>query len=162
MDNHTIAQVFGRIARLMEANGDLPFKVRAYRRVAEEFGRLAVPLSHLAAANRLRTVPGVGVAVEKKVRELLDTGSLSFYQRLIAAVPERLLELMDLPGVGPKLAGRLWRELGVTTKEELTAALDDGRVTGLPRINPATVDMLARALAEDEGRPRPAPSGVVP
>ena len=156
MDNHAIAQVFDRIARLMEANGDLTFKVHAYRRVAKEFSLLAEPLSRLAEENRLRTVPGVGVEIEKKVRELLDTGSLNFYQRLITVVPEGLLDLMELPGVSPKLAGRLWRELGVTTTDSLAAALDSGQP--LAGIGPATADALSHALAA-AGRPlRSAPS----
>mgnify|MGYP001594394789 FL=1 len=160
MDNHAIAQVFDRVARLMEANGDSPFKVRAYRRVADEFARLPVPLGQLAIEGRLKTVPGVGIEIEKKVRELLDTGSLNFYQRLVATVPEGLLELMDLPGVSPKLAGRFWRELGVTNRDQLAVSLRDGRAGLLPRIPRETVSKLSQALIRPANAVTPSPPGA--
>ncbi|MSQ28338.1 MAG: hypothetical protein EXR51_09420 [Dehalococcoidia bacterium] len=106
MDNHAIAQVFDRIARLMEANGDSPFKVRAYRRVGDGFALLPVPLGQLAIEGRLKTVPGVGIEIEKKVRELLDTGSLNFYQHLVTAVPAALIQPANAVTPSPQGAAR--------------------------------------------------------
>lgn len=133
LDNQAIAQVFRRIALLLEAKGELPFKTRAYARAAAAFESLDEPLSLLATQGRLRTVPGVGVEIAKKVQELLATGQLGFYQRLTAEVPERLLDVMALPGVTPRLAGRLWRELGITQPEDLLAAAD-GRLEQAPQL----------------------------
>jgi len=150
LDNRAIAQVFHSIALLLEAKGELPFKTRAYARAAAAFEALDTPLSDLAAQGRLRSVPGVGVAIAQKVQELLATGQLAFYQRLTAEVPESLLAVMALPGVTPRLAGRLWRELGITQPQDLRASAAEGRLDHAPRL----AAQLHRAVAHLAGADR--------
>ncbi|MFH1169474.1 MAG: hypothetical protein V1691_02145 [Chloroflexota bacterium] len=89
VDNSDIAGVFQEIADMLELKKDNIFKIRAYRKVAASIEQLPVPLAELAAGGRLREVPGVGEAVEKKIEELLATGKLDYYDRLKAESPAK-------------------------------------------------------------------------
>jgi DNA polymerase (family 10) len=86
MTNLEIATVFRGIASLLEKKKENWFKIRAYRKVAEEIEKLMVDLSQLAKEGKLREIPGVGDAIEKKIKEMLDTGQLQFYEKLKAEV----------------------------------------------------------------------------
>ena len=86
MTNVEIAAVFRGIAGLLEKKKENWFKIRAYRKVAEEIDKLTVDLSQLAKEGKLREIPGVGEAIEKKIHEMLDTGQLRFYEKLKAEV----------------------------------------------------------------------------
>ena len=86
MTNLEVAAVFRGIAGLLEKKKENWFKIRAYRKVAEEIEKLTVDLSLLAKQNKLREIPGVGDAIEKKINEMLDTGQLQFYEKLKAEV----------------------------------------------------------------------------
>ena len=88
MTNLEIALVFRGIADILEKKKDNRFKIRAYRKVADEIDKSSVALSQLAAEGRLREIPGVGDAIEKKITELLNTGKLQFYEKLKAEVGE--------------------------------------------------------------------------
>jgi DNA polymerase (family 10) len=84
--NLEIAHVFREIANLLEKKKENWFKIRAYRKVADEIEKLTVDLSRLANENKLREIPGVGEAIEKKISEMLTTGQLQFYEKLKAEV----------------------------------------------------------------------------
>ena len=86
MTNLEIAAVLRGIAGLLEKKKENWFKIRAYRKVAEEIEKLTVELSQTAKENKLREIPGVGEAIEKKINEMLDTGQLQFYEKLKAEV----------------------------------------------------------------------------
>ena len=152
MDNTAVAQVFENIGKLLEVKGDVPFKIRAYQRVAREIDHLPVDIGRLADEGKLRTIPGVGDEIEKKILELLTTDKLEFYELLLQEFPPGLVEMMDVPGVGPKMAGRLWKELAVTNLSQMEAALRDGRVATLPRMGAKTAENLLRQLEAMRGR----------
>ena len=86
MTNHEVAAVFRGIADLLEKKKENWFKIRAYRKVAEEIEKLTVELSQLEKEDKLREIPGVGEAIEKKITEMLNTGQLQFYEKLKAEV----------------------------------------------------------------------------
>ena len=86
MTNLEIAHVFRQLANLLEKKKENWFKIRAYRKVAEEIEKLTIDLSQLAHENKLREIPGVGEAIEKKIIEMLDTGQLQLYEKLKAEV----------------------------------------------------------------------------
>jgi DNA polymerase (family 10) len=88
MTNLEISAVFREIARLLEKKKENWFKIRAYRKVAEEIEKLTVDLSQLAGEDKLREIPGVGEAIAKKINEMLATGKLQFYEKLKAEVGE--------------------------------------------------------------------------
>jgi len=152
MDNAAVAQVFENIWKLLEVKGDIPFKIRAYQRVAREIDHLPVDIGRLADEGKLRTIPGVGDEIEKKILEMLATDKLEFYELLLQEFPPGLVEMMDVPGVGPKMAGRLWKELAVTNLPQMEAALRDGRVATLPRMGAKTAENVLRQLEAMRGR----------
>ena len=88
MTNLEISAVFREIARLLEKKKENWFKIRAYRKVAEEIEKLTVDLSQLAGEDKLREIPGVGEAIAKKINEMLATGKLQFYEKLKTEVGE--------------------------------------------------------------------------
>lgn len=88
MDNLEIAEIFSDIAGLMERKKESWFKIRAYRKAAEEIRKLMVDLRRIADEDKLKEIPGVGDAIAKKITEMLNTGKLQFYEKLKAEVGE--------------------------------------------------------------------------
>ena len=147
MNNAEIAEVFRKISALSELKGGSVFVVRAYQRAAHTIERLPVELALYVREGRdLKEIGGIGDAIAKKIRELLDTGRLEFYERLQAEFPPGLLRIMDIPGVGPKTALRICQELGVATVEDLEQAIEDGRVERLPRLGKKAAENILRHL----------------
>jgi len=147
LTNLRVAQIFEQVAHLLEAKGESPYKVQAYRRVARNIGRLEADLSELAAQGRLAEIPGVGTEIEKKIWEILQTGKLGYLERLKAELPG-VLTLMEVPGIGPKTAYRLSRELGIRTIDDLEAALEKGDEfwARVPRFTPHLLEKIRRGV----------------
>jgi len=131
MDNREVAAVFDRIADLLEIQGEAVYRVNAYRRAAESIRSTSEQVVTLASAGRLQEIPGVGEAIASKIEELLSSGQMAFYDKLVAAVPEGLIGVLGIQDVGPKKAARFWNELGVTSIDELEAAARAGKLRGL-------------------------------
>ena len=127
MTNSEICKIFRDIADLLELKGENPFKARAYRTVVRNIEELAVPIADLVAKNQLNEIPGAGEAIRKKITELVTTGHLKYYEDLKAEFPPGIVELLALPGIGPKTARVLYNELGVKSVAELEKALVSGK-----------------------------------
>ena len=135
MRNPDIAEVFEDIARLLEIKGEV-FTVRAYRRAGQVIKGLPVELDRMVADGAdLREIPGIGDAISKKIAELVATGRLGYYERLRSEFPDGIVQMLNVPGLGPRLIARVWKDLGVTTVDELEAAIEDGRLETLPRVS---------------------------
>jgi len=132
MTNEELAEVFDRIANLLEIKGENIYRVLSYRRVAEALRTYGQEAATLRAQGKLQDIPGVGKAIAEKIEELLDTGRLGFLERLEAEVPPSLIELLKVPEVGPKRAALFWKQAGITTLDELEAAARAGRLRDLP------------------------------
>ena len=128
--NAEAAEIFRSIADLLDVMGER-FKPEAYRRAARSIDALTEDLATVAARGELRSVPGVGEAIEEKVREYLATGHMAYLDRLQKEVPPGVAELLRVPGLGPKTARRFWVELGLEGPAELLAAIDAGRLAGV-------------------------------
>ncbi|MFA0888472.1 MAG: DNA polymerase/3'-5' exonuclease PolX [Synergistales bacterium] len=146
--NAETAALFERIADLLEIRGENVFKVNAYRRAAENILETGRPLAEIRAEGTLRQVPGVGEAIAEKIEELLDTGRLGFYERLREEVPESLLELLEVPDMGPKRVGLVWKNLGVTDLAGLSAAAADGRLKDLPGLGAKSEAKIRKGLED--------------
>ena len=144
--NAEAASLLREIADLLDLQGER-FKPEAYRRAARSVESLTEELGAVAGRHGLRDVPGIGEAIEAKVGEYLATGTIPYLERLRGEVPPGLLELMRLPGVGPKTTRRFWTELGVIDRTSLTGAIDSGRVAGLKGFGARKVEQLTAALA---------------
>lgn len=153
--NTELADVFERIANLMKIQDEMVFKIRAYERAAESLRALGEDASVLAQRGELTQVPGIGKAIAEKIEELLTTGKLGFLERLEQEVPPTLLDLLRIPGVGPRKAALFWKTLHITTLAELEKAAREGRLRSLPgmgeKSEKAILDGIA-ALAERSQR----------
>ena len=142
-----IAEVFDRLAALVEIEGDSQFKVRAYQRAARTISGLSVELSQMVQeAVDLRQVKGFSEKIAAKIRGIVTTGQVQPYERKMAALPEGVLTILEVPGIGPKTAYRITTDLGVTTIEELERALADGRVAALPRMGEKAAESILQTL----------------
>src|ERR1700761_51287 len=115
MDKSAIADIFEEIALLLELKGENPFKARAYTNAARTLDSYEGDLSQLVTENRLGDLPGIGEALQQKITELVQTGKLDYYEKIRASVPEGLLELLDIPNLGPKKIKVLHEKLGVSS-----------------------------------------------
>jgi DNA polymerase (family 10) len=140
--NSDIAKVFQDIADLLELKGENPFKIRAYQKAVRSIEHLPVEVEKLVVENRLREVPGVGEAINKKITELVTTGKLYYYEELRAEFPEGISTLLDIPGIGPKTAMLLSSDLGIKSVDELEAALVSGKVASLPRMGDKVAETI--------------------
>jgi DNA polymerase (family 10) len=132
MTNREVADILSRIGDMLEIVGEDRFKILAYRRAAESIEALSQDLRSCWQAGTLRTIPGIGKAIEEKIDELLRTGHLQFYERLQERVPPGVVSLMEIPGVGPRTAALLWERLGIQGVAELEAAARAGHLRDLP------------------------------
>ena len=132
MKQHDIAQAFSQIADLLELRGDNPFRIRAYRRAAQNLESFSGDLETLAAAGRLRELSGIGPDLADKITEHLRTGTLVFLEQLKAKTPAGVLALLEVPGVGPKTAKLLAERLKIRSVRELEVAARAHRLMRLP------------------------------
>ncbi|MCR4393315.1 MAG: DNA polymerase/3'-5' exonuclease PolX [Dehalococcoidales bacterium] len=146
MNNAEIVKILQDIADLLELKGENVFKVRAYQKAARSIEFLSEDVEKLVRENRLREVPGIGEAIEKKITELVNTGKLEYYEKLKAEFPEGIGSLLEIPGIGPRTALILTRELGITSVDELEKAIEDGRVARLPRMGEKTAQNILHQL----------------
>ena len=147
MNNAQIAETFQSIAGLLEMKGEKVFTIRAYQRAARTIERLPMELDAMLREEQdLRKIPGIGKAISEKIAEMVETDSLRYYDRLKAEFPDGILEVMEIPGLGPKTVRRLWQELGVTDIPGLQAAIDDGSLAELPRLGKKTAENIARQI----------------
>ncbi|HUG09834.1 MAG TPA: DNA polymerase/3'-5' exonuclease PolX [Opitutaceae bacterium] len=147
MTRNEIAEVLAGIGVLLELKGENPFKVRAYQSGARALETLAEPLETLIAEERLREVKGIGEALALKIIELHTTGRLVFYDKLKADVPAGLLEILEVPGVGPKKVRALNQRLGITDIDGLIAACREGKVASLEGFGEKTQQKILEGIA---------------
>jgi DNA polymerase (family 10) len=132
VENVDIARVLRDIAVLLEIKGANPFRIRAYQNAARTVDEQTTPLRTMVQEEMdLTDLPGIGKDIGGYIRELITTGDLGLYDELTAEVPESLIELTRLPGVGAKKVRRLWQVLDVQTIDDLEQAATDGRVAAL-------------------------------
>jgi DNA polymerase (family X) len=131
MDKNKVAEILVEIGTLLELKGENPFKTRAYANAARTLEGLNEPLAKLVAEKRLGEIKGIGEALEQKITELVETGKLKYYDELKGSIPPGLIEMLEIPGLGPKKIQALNKNLGVDSIEKLEAACKKGRVAEL-------------------------------
>ena len=150
--NARLAAAFQAVADYMAFEGASKYRIIAYQRAADLFREYPASVADLAANGKLRSLPGIGEAIEGKVLEVLGTGTLGLLDGLRERYPEGVLELMHLPGVGPRTARQLWEVLGVADMESLRLACEGGRLRGLPGMGQKTEANLLRAIVSYQAR----------
>jgi len=132
LKNQEIIGVFRHIADLLEIKGELIYKILAYRKAADSLEILGRDIKEVWREGRLREIPGVGKAIAEKIDELLSTGQLEYLVRLEQQVPPSLVDILEVPDVGPKKVALFWKELGITNLAELEKAAREGDLRSLP------------------------------
>jgi DNA polymerase (family 10) len=146
MQNAAVAAVFDEIADYMELAGENSFKIRAHRRAAEAVANHAEPIEDAAENGTLQEIEGLGEATAGKVREFLATGKVGYLERLREEFPPGLLDLIRVPGLGPKRVSQLYKEKGVDSVEALNTALETDALKGVSGFGPKTIENLKNGL----------------
>ena len=160
LTNRQIARVFQNIADLLEIKGEVIYKILAYRRAAESLSEVGRDINDIWQEGKLLEIPGVGKAIAEKIDELLSTGRLGFYDKLTAEVPVTLVELLQVPDLGPKKVGLFWHELGVTDLAGLEAAARSGKLRGLPGMGEKSEAKVIAGIESLSRRSRPHAPGA--
>jgi len=155
MKNKEISALFEKMADLMEFKGENPFKVSAYRKAARIIGDLTRGIEEIFQNGELKTIPGVGEGIAKKISEYLETGTVAAYDELHEGISDELMGIMNIPGMGPKTLSLIHKEVGIKDMADLRGALENGRLIGLPGMGEKKVENIKRGielLARSRGR----------
>lgn len=148
MRNSELAEVLGQIGDFLALQGENHFKIRAYRRGAEAIRALSEDVANIAARRELRRITGIGEALEAKIISWLATGRVPLLDKLRERFPAGLLDVMTVPGVGPKLTARLYEELGVRDLDSLEAAVEAKQLRTLKGCGPRTEERIAQGIRQ--------------
>ncbi len=146
MDKKEIVKILEEIGRLLEIKGENPFKARAYYNAARQIEVLQQDLNELVNQGRLKELKGVGDALAQKIETLVKTGHLPYYENLKASVPSGLLEMLHIPGMGPKKVKTVYEKLGITTIGELEYACHENRLRDLPGFGLKTQEKILKGI----------------
>jgi len=158
--NADVADALDELADVSEILGEQGFRVLAYRRAATRIRETGASVAELALQGTAKELPGIGATIESKIVEMTETGSMSALEKRRAEVPAEVRQFLRLPGLGPKTAARIWRELGVTTLEELRVAAEQQRVRTLQGLGAKSEERILEALAKGFG-PEPERRGLL-
>jgi DNA polymerase (family 10) len=150
LTNGDLARIFREIGDMLEILGEVVYKSVAYRRVADAVERYPDDVAALFRAGTPPKLPGAGAALTAKLAELAETGALGYHQKLRAQVPGGLLDMLRVPGVGPRTVKQLHDELGIDSVEALRAAAADGQLRGLKGLSQRTEENVLAGIARLE------------
>jgi DNA polymerase (family 10) len=155
--NADVAEQFDLLADLLELEGAESFRVLAYRRAATRMKETSGSIAQLALDGRAKELQGIGKTIEEKIVQIVEHGEIEALAKRRDSVPPEVVLFMRLPGLGPKTAARIWKELGVSTLDELKEAAESERLRGLAGLGAKSEEKILKALAfraenPDEGR----------
>ncbi len=151
--NGDVADQLDLLADLLELEGEASFRVLAYRRAASRIRETAGSVAELALAGRAKELSGIGKTIEEKIVQVVEDGEMHALTKRKKIVPPEVVLFMRLPGLGPKTAARIWRELGVTTIDDLKRAAESEQLRTLSGLGAKTEERVLKALAEKKQEP---------
>jgi len=146
MKNREVVKLLQELGQLLKLKGENPFKVRSYEKAAQNIASLTEPIEEFVSQDKLETIPGVGEGIAKKIKEYLETGRLKYFDDLKKDFPEGLLEILAVPGVGPKTAKTLYGELKIKSLVQLEKAAKQHRLSELHRLGEKTEENILRGI----------------
>ena len=147
MKNAILSDLFSQMADVMEILGEDPFRINSYRKVARIIGDIPVDIELLLETGRLAETPGIGKSSLAKIEEFVKTGSITAHQELLAKIPPKLLDLLKIPGMGPKGVKAVYDKLNVTGIPDLKTAIESGSLAQLPGFGDKKAAVIARGIA---------------
>jgi DNA polymerase (family 10) len=153
--NADVADQLDLLADLSEIRGDDSFRVSAYRRAATRVRETSAPVAELALSGRAKELQGIGKTIEEKIVEIVQDGEIHALTRRKAEIPDEVVLFTRLPGLGPKSAKKIWKELGITTLAELRQAAEAQQLRVLPGMGAKTEENVLRALDEPAAAEEP-------
>ncbi len=148
MDKNQVASLLDEIASLMELKeGSNPFEVRAYQNAARAVNALDGDIEQLTRQGKLKGVQGLGSTIIKRIEEVVETGHIALYDELVETTPPIKLEMMRIPGVGPKKINAIYNQLHVTSIPDLVEACKEDKVAVLPGFGKKTQDKILQGIA---------------
>jgi DNA polymerase (family 10) len=152
MNNESIARRFYQLAALMEIRGDDPFRLRSYRNAAEAIETWPTPLQEIVEKEGiagLQTIPGVGKAIAGKIVELFGHGTFDAWEKLTAETPATVLDLLEIPGIGPKTAAALHQKFKISSLADFKKFVAAGGLEMVDGIGPKTAQKIEDSLNND-------------
>jgi DNA polymerase (family X) len=146
MRNIEIAALFNRIADLLEIQGANPFRVRAYQRAAANLESLTDNIESIVSRGAIREIPGIGEDLAAKIAEYITSGSIKFYEELKKDVPLGLLEIVTIPGVGPKTAKKIYDRFHVKDVAHLDTLARSGKLLAVPGFKQKSIDNIVHGI----------------
>jgi len=144
--NAEVADQFDLLADLLELEGAESFRVLAYRRAATRMRETSASIAQLALDGRAKELQGIGKTIEEKIVQVVEAGEIEALAKRRTLVPPDVVAFMHLPGLGPKTAARIWKELGVTTLAELKEAAEGERLRALAGLGAKSEEKILKAL----------------
>ena len=151
--NVDVADQLELLADLLEIEGEASFRVLAYRKAATRIRETAGSVAELALNGRAKDLQGIGKTIEEKIVQVVEDGEMHALTKRKKIIPPEVVSFMRLPGLGPKTAARIWKELGVTTVEELKHAAEQEQLRTLTGLGAKTEERVLKALAEKKEEP---------
>jgi len=155
MKNKELADLFEKMADILEFKGENPFKISAYRKASRVIGDLTQDIEEIAEQGELKNISGIGEGMAQKIVEYLKTGKISKFEEVRKGVSDELIAIMDIPGVGPKTLSMLHKEKGIGNLSQLEKALEDGSLMGLFGMGEKKIENIKRGiqlLKQSKGR----------
>jgi DNA polymerase (family 10) len=146
MRNQEVAKILHDISVLLDIKGESRFRVVAYEEAARRIEGWPEPIEEVWKNGKLEDIPGIGQSIASKIAEYLATGKMAYYEELTKEIPPELIELTEIPGVGPKIARLLYEQLGIKTPEDLEKAIREKKLRNLPRLGAKSEEKIARGL----------------
>lgn len=146
MKNQEVSRIFRDIAKILELKGENIFRIRAYERAAQAVDNLQEDLEGIIEKGELTSIPGIGADLSEKIKEIVATGRLKYYEELKKKVPQGLVAMMEIPGLGPKTVKKLYEQLKIDTVGKLEAAAKSGKLLKLEGIRKKTEDNILRGI----------------
>ena len=151
--NVDVADQLDLLADLLEIEGDASFRVLAYRKAATRIRETAGSIAELALNGKAKDLQGIGKTIEEKIVQVVEDGEMHALTKRKKIIPPEVVSFMRLPGLGPKTAARIWKELGVTTVGELKRAAEQEQLRTLAGLGAKTEERILKALAEKKDEP---------
>ncbi len=155
MKNKELADLFGKMADILEFKGENPFKISAYRKASRIIGDLTQDIEEITERGKLKDVPGIGEGMAQKISEYLKTGKISKLEEVKKGISDELIAMMDIPGMGPKTLSMIHKEKGISNLSQLEKAVEDGSLIGLFGMGEKKVENIKRGiqlLKQSKGR----------